>query len=244
MSRGCLEQQRQRNRLAERINQHFAIRILELFRISGFDLQRQTSLTIKGCFSDALRAACITIEPERKTIVLGVTGSIAAYKAADLASLLAKSNYGVHVVMTADALRFITPLPFKTLSRHPVITDLYDEEEGWKPTHVRLADEADLLLVAPATANNLAKLAHGLADDALTCIALALNPKAQVLVAPAMNGKMWSHPATQRNVALLKERGVEFIGPEKGMLSCGYEGLGRLWAVDKIAARALEMLSG
>src|SRR5947207_12676323 len=124
-----------------------------------------------------------------KNVVLGVTGSIAAYKAVDVASLLTKQGCDVHVVMTADSLRFITPLPFKTLSRHPVVTDLYDEEEGWKPTHITLADAADLLLVAPATANVMAKMAHGLADDALTCVALALNPKAQVLIAPAMNGK-------------------------------------------------------
>src|SRR5215470_9924825 len=108
-----------------------------------------------------------------RMIVLGVTGSIAAHKAADLASQLTKQECDVHVVMTADALRFITPLPFKTLSRNPVVTDLYDEEEGWKPTHITLADAADLLLVAPATAHTIAKLAHGLADDALSCIALA-----------------------------------------------------------------------
>lgn len=177
-----------------------------------------------------------------KNIVLGVTGSIAAYKAADLASLLTKAGHSVHVVMTADAQRFITPLPFKTLSRHPVITDLYDEEEGWKPTHIRLADEADLLLLAPATANVLAKLAHGLADDALTCIALALNPKAKLLIAPAMNGKMWLHPATQQNVATLTARGAAFIGPEAGLLSCGYEGIGRLWPVEQIATRTQELL--
>src|ERR1044071_5057021 len=177
-----------------------------------------------------------------KNIVLGVTGSIAAYKAADLTSRLSKQGAEVNVVMTADALRFITPLAFKTLSRHPVVTDLYDEEEGWKPTHIRLADEADLLLIAPATANLLAKLAHGLADDALTCIALALTPNARVLVAPAMNGKMWGHAATQQNVQTLRGRGVEFIGPEEGMLSCGYEGIGRLSNIDEIAARALELL--
>jgi phosphopantothenoylcysteine decarboxylase len=146
------------------------------------------------------------------------------------------------VVMTTDAQRFITPLAFKTLSRQPVVTDLYDEEEGWKPTHIKLADEADLLLIAPATANILAKLALGLADDALTCIALAINPKAKILLAPAMNGKMWLHAATQQNVATLKSRGAEFIGPEAGMLSCGYEGLGRLWPVEEVARRALEML--
>jgi len=177
-----------------------------------------------------------------KRIVLGVTGSIAAHRAVDLASLLTKTGFEVNVVLTADAQKFITPLPFKTLSRRAVVTNLYDEEEGWKPTHIRLADEADLLLVAPATANVIAKMAHGLADDALTCIALALNPKARVLVAPAMNGKMWLHPATTGNVETLTNRGVEFIGPEEGLLSCGYEGLGRLCPVDQIAEKVESML--
>ena len=177
-----------------------------------------------------------------KNIVLGVTGSIAAHKAADLASQLTKQGCEVRVVMTADALRFVTAVPFKTLSRHPVVTDLHDEQEGWKPTHIQLADEADLLLIAPATANTIAKLALGLADDALSCVALALNSKAKTLIAPAMNGKMWLHPATKENVAKLKSRGAEFIGPEEGLLSCGYEGLGRLWPVEAVAARALELL--
>jgi phosphopantothenoylcysteine synthetase/decarboxylase len=178
-----------------------------------------------------------------KTIVLGVTGSIAAHKAVDITSLLTRADHQVHVVMTADALRFITPLPFKTLSRHAVVTDLYDEEEGWKPTHITLADTADLLLIAPATANIIAKLAHGIADDALTCIALALNANAKLLIAPAMNGKMWQHPATQQNVATLKGRGAQFVGPDKGMLSCGYEGVGRLEMVDQIAKRAVELIT-
>jgi phosphopantothenoylcysteine synthetase/decarboxylase len=145
--------------------------------------------------------------------------------------------------MTADAQRFITAVPFKTLSRNPVVTDLYDDTDGWKPTHIKLADEANLLLIAPATANAIAKLALGIADDALTCIALAVNPQAKILIAPAMNGKMWLHPATQENVKTLQARGAEFIGPEEGMLSCGYEGIGRLWPVDKVAERALELLA-
>ena len=178
-----------------------------------------------------------------RTLVLGVTGSIAAHKAIDLASQLTKQGWDVHTVLTADALRFVTPLPFKTLSRNPVITDLYDEEEGWKPAHIRLADEASLLLVAPATANKIAQLALGLADDALSCIALALNAEARMLVAPAMNGRMWQHPATQLRVEELRGRGVEFVGPEAGMLSCGYEGLGRLWPVEAIAARVRELLA-
>src|SRR5678815_2144616 len=157
-----------------------------------------------------------------KNIVLGVTGSIAAHRAIDIASLLTKDGWSVNVVMTADALRFVTPLPFKTMSRHPVVTDLYDEEEGWKPAHIELADKADLLLIAPATDNVMARMAHGIADDALTCIALALQPAAKVLIAPAMNGKMWQHAATRQNVATLTQRGVKFVGPDEGLLSCGY----------------------
>lgn len=178
-----------------------------------------------------------------KKIVLGVSGSIAAHKAIDLASLLTREGFHVRVVMTVEALRFVTPVAFKTLSRGPVVTSLHDEEEHWKPSHITLADEADLLLVAPATANTIAKMALGLADDALSCVALALNPGARVLIAPAMNGKMWLHPATQSNVQTLRARGVELIGPEEGLLSCGYEGLGRLWEVGGIAARAQELLS-
>ncbi len=177
-----------------------------------------------------------------RTVILGVTGSIAACKAVDLASALVKAGCAVHVVMTPDALRFVTALPFKTLSRHPVVTDLYDEEEGWKPAHIELADKANLLLIAPATANTLAKLACGLANDALSCIALAMNAEAPLLIAPAMNGKMWLHPATQANVNTLKNRGARFIGPDKGMLSCGYEGVGRLWPVDDIARKALALI--
>ena len=176
-------------------------------------------------------------------IVLGVTGSIAAFRAADLASKLVKLGHIVRVVMTADAQKFVTPLTLQTLSKNPVTTDLFDEKPGWSPGHIELADSADLLLIAPATGNNLAKLAHGLADDALTCIALALNPRARLLIAPAMNGKMWLHPATQENVETLKARGAEFIGPEEGMLSCGYEGIGRLWPVEKIVERALALLA-
>ena len=177
-----------------------------------------------------------------KNIVLGVTGSIAAHRAIDIASVLTRDGFSVNVVMTTDAMRFVTPLPFKTMSRHPVVTDLYDEEEGWKPAHIELADNADLLLIAPATANVLAKLAHGLADDALTCIALALQPKAKILIGPAMNGKMWQHAATQQNVATLKSRGADFVGPEEGLLSCGYEGAGRLAPVEQIVDRARALL--
>jgi phosphopantothenoylcysteine decarboxylase/phosphopantothenate--cysteine ligase len=176
-----------------------------------------------------------------KSIVLGVTGSIAAYKSAELASLLVKQGHNVFVVMTADAAEFITPLTLQTLSKNPVTTSFFDEKENWRPGHIELADRADLLLVAPATANIIAELAHGLASHPLAAIALAT--RAPILMAPAMNGKMWDHPATQASVELLKSRGVEFIGPEEGMLACGYEGTGRLWKVDDIAFRAEFLLA-
>ncbi len=177
-----------------------------------------------------------------KTIILGVCGSIAAYKAADLASKLRKAQCDVHVVLTRHAAEFVTPLTFRTLSRNPVITDALDNEDSWHPAHIDLADRADLLVIAPATANLIAKLATGIADDALTSIALAT--RAPLVIAPAMNGRMWLHPATAANVATLAGRGAEFIGPEEGMLACGYEGIGRLWPVDAIAARILERLGG
>ena len=179
----------------------------------------------------------------KRTIILGITGSIAAYKSADLASQLKKLGHDVFCIMTKDASRFITPLTLQTLSQHPVTIDLFEAGEGdWRPSHLQLADTADLLVISPATANFLAKLAHGLADDALSTIALALRPDAKVLVAPAMNGKMWLHPATQANVKILQSRGVAFIGPEKGLLACGYEGIGRLWNVDEIVKKIQKIL--
>jgi len=177
----------------------------------------------------------------RKTVVLGVTGSIAAYKSAELASLLVKQGHDVFVVMTKDATEFITALTLQTLSKNPVMTSFYEEKDNWRPGHIQVADRASLLLIAPATANVIAELAHGLAGHPLAAIALAT--RAPILIAPAMNGKMWDHPATQENVAMLRARGVEFIGPESGMLACGYEGLGRLWKVDDIAFRAEFLLA-
>jgi phosphopantothenoylcysteine decarboxylase/phosphopantothenate--cysteine ligase len=176
----------------------------------------------------------------KKTILLGVSGSIAAYKAADLTSRLVKMGHDVFVIMTSHATEFVTPLTFQTLSRNPVTTGIFDEKESWHPGHIALADRADLLLLAPATANLLAKLANGIADDALTSIALAT--LAPVLVAPAMNGKMWMHPATRTNVNVLLSRGAEILGPEEGLLACGYEGIGRLWNVEEIAAKAHQIL--
>jgi phosphopantothenoylcysteine decarboxylase len=179
--------------------------------------------------------------PSPKCVVLGVTGSIAAYKSAELASLLVKQGHNVFVVMTRDATEFITPLTLQTLSKNPVTTSFFDEKENWRPGHIELADRASLLLVAPATAHVIAELAHGLAGHPLAAIALAT--RAPILMAPAMNGKMWEHAATRKNVQQLKTRGVEFIGPEEGMLACGYEGVGRLWKVDDIAFRAEFLLA-
>lgn len=176
-----------------------------------------------------------------KRVVLGVTGSIAAYKAADLTSQLRKKGAEVHPVLTEGGARFITPLTLQTLARQPVAADLWSEGQGWQPGHIELADKADILVVAPCTANVLAQFAHGLAPDYLS--SLYLVARCPVLLAPAMNGKMWSHPATVANVATLVSRGVNFIGPEEGMLACGYEGLGRLWPVDGIVARLEQLLT-
>jgi len=175
-----------------------------------------------------------------KNVLLGVSGSIAAYKSADITSLLVKAGCDVTCIMTKGAQEFITPMTLQTISKNPVVTDLFDEKESWRPTHIQLADKANLLLVAPATANALAAMANGFAHDALTAIALAT--RAPILIAPAMNGKMWLHPATQRNVETLKSFGCHFIGPDEGMLACGYEGVGRLWPVDGIVQAALGIL--
>jgi len=167
-------------------------------------------------------------------IVLGITGSIAAYKAADIASQLTKLGHEVHVVMTKAATEFITPLTLQVISRQPVLVSLEDEKNSWKPGHIELADNADLFLVAPACADTLGQFANGLAPDPLSAIYLALPSGTPKLIAPAMNGKMWNHPATQRNLDQLKTDGVQFIDPEDGDLACGYQGTGRLAEVATI----------
>ena len=177
-------------------------------------------------------------------IILGISGSIAAYKAADLASQLVKRGHCVHAVMTRAALEFITPLTLQTLTRNPVLVSLEDEKNSWKPGHIELADQADLLVVAPASANLLGHFANGLAPDPLSSIYLALPPLTPVMIAPAMNGKMWLHPATQRNVKQLVADGCCLIGPDEGSLACGYEGIGRMASVDEILAKILTGDSG
>lgn len=167
-------------------------------------------------------------------ILLGITGSIAAYKAADLASQLVKAGHEVHVVMTRTATEFITPLTLQVLTRQPVLVSLEDEKQSWKPGHIELADQAELFLVAPASADALGNFANGLAPDPLSSCYLALPRTTPVLIAPAMNGKMWQHPATQRNVARLLEDGVQFVGPDSGDLACGYQGIGRMASVEEV----------
>jgi len=176
----------------------------------------------------------------KPTILLGISGSIAAYKAAEITSQLTKLGYEISVIMTSHATEFISPLTLQTLSRNPVTTGIFDEKQSWHPGHIDLADRADLLVIAPATANVIAKLACGIADDALTSIALAT--AAPMLIAPAMNGKMWLHPATTENVEKLVSRGTHIIGPEEGLLACGYEGVGRLWQVDGIVDKVKELV--
>lgn len=161
-----------------------------------------------------------------KCVVLGVTGGIAAYKACELTSRLRKAGAQVYVIMTKNACQFVAPLTFETLSNHPVATDTFVRPETWEVEHVALAKRADVFVIAPATANILAKMACGLADDMLSTTVLAT--RAPVLVAPAMNTGMWDNPATQENVKRLRQRGVHFIGPEGGFLACGDTGAGRM----------------
>lgn len=175
-----------------------------------------------------------------KKIVLGVTGSIAAYKACELTRLFVKAGAEVAVVMTKGALEFVTPLTFQTLSRRPVVTDLFDRPASWEPTHVSLADWCDLLVVAPCTANVAAKMACGLADDALSSFVLAC--RAPKLVAPAMNVGMLENPATQTNLATLRSRGIEVMETVEGELACAAVGKGRMPEPEAIFARVSEIL--
>jgi len=177
-------------------------------------------------------------------ILLGITGSIAAYKAADLASQLVKQGHEVHAILTRTGGEFITPLTLQTLTRNPVLASLEDEKQSWKPGHIELADRADLLLVAPATANTIPTSAHGLPPAPVSSSYLAPPPPTPVLTAPAMNGKMWPHPATLRNTAQLVADGCHFVGPATGDLACGYEGIGRLAPVEEILAEISRILTG
>ena len=175
----------------------------------------------------------------RTLIALGITGGIAAFKGAMLCSELVKSGFDVQVIMTENATRFVTPLTFRTLSRNPVVTSLWDLPQ-WQPEHVALAQSAALFVAAPATANFLAKYACGIADDALTTFAATYNGIAAV--APAMNPQMWAHRACQENVEKLKSRGVTVIGPVAGHVACGADGMGRMSEVPEIMAVIRQLL--
>src|SRR5574342_451712 len=159
------------------------------------------------------------MEPRR--ILVAVSGGIAAYKIPELVRLLRRAGHEVRCIATPAALEFVTPLVLQSLTGHPVRSRLFDPSEEGEIDHIALADWAELLLLAPATAHALARLAHGLADELVTTVALAT--RAPVLLAPAMNVNMWQHAATQENVRVLRERGAAFVGPESGELACGWE---------------------
>ena len=178
---------------------------------------------------------------KNKKIALGVCSSIAIYKSAELTSRLVKLGADVSVVMTENAAKLMSPRIFQTLSRNPVSVSMWEEISDWKPEHISLAESIDLLLVAPATANAIGNFANGIAPDMLSTLYLAT--KAKVMIAPAMNCDMYSHPAVQTNMLTLKNRGVEFIETQTGMLACGRVGAGKLADVDTIITHVQEALS-
>ncbi len=187
-------------------------------------------------------AAAVTPGPRpapHGCIVLGVSGSIAAYKAAEITSSLTKAGVEVHVIMTASATKLVQPQTFFTLSRNAVVTDLWSVPE-WEPEHIALAERAQLLVIAPATANILAKMAHGIADDALS--SYVVSHTGAILVAPAMNPRMWAQPVVQENCRILRERGVRFVGPDCGSVACGGGGVGRFAAPAAIVRAILVAL--
>ena len=164
------------------------------------------------------------MDPRR--ILLAISGGIAAYKTPELVRALRRAGHEVRCALTPEAQRFVAPLSLQAVSGQMVRKDLFDAGEEGEIDHIGLADWADLVLVAPCTANLMAKMSHGLADDLVSAVLLAT--RAHVLVAPAMNVNMWTHPATQANLALLRSRGLSFVGPDEGELACGWEGQGRM----------------
>jgi phosphopantothenoylcysteine decarboxylase/phosphopantothenate--cysteine ligase len=176
-----------------------------------------------------------------KTILLGVTGGIAAYKSVEIVSRLRKSGAQVDIVMTKAAAEFVSPLTFRSLSLRPVYTEMFAEPKSWNVEHIALAEKADLALVAPATANIIAKMALGIADDFLSTVLLAV--RKPIIVAPAMNHAMYHHPATQQNLETLQKRGVHVIGPARGFQACGTEGDGRMSEPGEIIAELEALLS-
>ena len=175
-----------------------------------------------------------------RQVVLGVSGSIAAYKAGDIIRGLRQKGLTVSVVMTREAEAFITPLTLQTLSANKVHSALFGEAPEWDIEHIGLADRADLVLIAPATANIIGKLAAGICDDLLTCVVTAT--KTPVLIAPAMNDGMYTNKIVQDNITRLKKMGYVFIGPRKGRLACGREGIGRMCEAGEIVEVAIGLL--
>jgi len=178
---------------------------------------------------------------EGKKVVLGVSGGIAAYKAVELLRFLSKEGAEVYVVMTENAKQFVTPLTFEALSGHPVYHEIFGSQASASMEHIRAAENADLMIVAPATANSIGKMAHGLADDPLSTLFSAF--AGPVLVAPAMNDKMWGNPAVQENIRILKKRGVGIVEPEAGELACGTVGLGRLAEPERLLEAVCKCLN-
>jgi len=176
-----------------------------------------------------------------KTIVFGVTGGIAAYKSCEAVSRLKKLGATVCVIMTKNATEFVAPMTFETLSNQPCVVDTFARPERWEVEHVSLAKRADLFVIAPATANIMAKLAHGIADDMLSTTCLAT--RAPMLIAPAMNTGMWENVATQENLKILQARGMHFVGPEGGYLACGDVGAGRMSEPAQIVERCVQLLT-
>ncbi len=175
-------------------------------------------------------------------VLLCVTGGIAAYKSADLTSRLVQAGAGTTVAMTEAAQRFVTPLTFQTLSGRRVYTSLWVPAEDFSSQHISLTEAADLMIVAPATADIIAKMACGLADDLVSTMALSTHGACEILIAPAMNERMWSAPAMAENVAPLRQRGVHLVGPVEGRLACGTVGLGRMAEPEQILAAATGIL--
>ena len=176
-----------------------------------------------------------------KTVVLGVSGGIAVYKACDLVSKLKKAGINVHVIMTKSATEFVAPLTFQTLSQNYVVEDMFESPKTWDVEHISLAKKADLFVLAPATANVIGKVANGISDDMLTTTVMAT--KAKVLVAPAMNTNMYENPIVQRNIQILKDLNYEFVEPESGRLACGDVGSGKLASVDTIFEKIISLLN-
>lgn len=176
-----------------------------------------------------------------KNIILGVSGSISAYKAADIANALTKEGNSVHVIMTRGGTQFITPLTFQTLTKNRVYTDVFTEDDPSVVRHIQLAESADIAVIAPASADVIAKIAGGIADDMLTSVMLAFRDK-PVVICPAMNTHMYENPITQRNISILKEYGCHIVEPREARLACGTVGKGALAENDIILSAVRELL--